>query len=270
MATQFPYLVAPYSALADVYNRAGFAEYARQITPRYISYAQSIDWAGLRIIDMGCGTGASTWYLAERGYRAFGIDNNPHMLAQAQAYQPNEGEETTDLAFDPPTFIEMDIRHLESPIGPVDMVMAVGGVLNAIQSLRELESVFIQVYRALAGGKLFIFDLRTIRGLASEVGDRDDVYYDNGQDLTVTIRNQFSYETLSNTRHYLIYRQHENAWQRQDEIHIERGYPTQGLVAMLERNNFRVAAVLTPDIQPFDVQKDTTGRAVFVVQKKDD
>ncbi len=268
MATQFPYLVVPYSALAEVYNRAGFADYARISTPRYISYAQSIDWAGLRVIDIGCGTGASTWYLAERGYRAFGIDNNSHMLAQAQIHP--DDVDLSDLAFDPPTFVEMDIRHLESPIGPVDMVLAVGGVLNAIQSLRELESVFVQVNKALDAGKLFIFDMRTIRGLASEVGDRDDVYYDNGEDLTVTIRNQFSYETLSNTRHFLIYRQIEGGWQRQDEIHFERGYPTQGLVAMLERNNFRVAAVLTPDIQPFDVQKDTTGRAVFVVQKKED
>jgi SAM-dependent methyltransferase len=268
MAYQLPYLVAPYSALAEVYNRAGFADYARMSTPRYISYAQSINWAGLRVIDIGCGTGASTWYLAERGYRAFGIDNNSHMLAQAQIYT---GEaDVADLAFDPPTFLEMDIRHLESPIGPVDMVMAVGGVLNAIQSLRELESVFVQVNKALAAGKLFIFDLRTIRGLASEVGDRDDVYYDNGENLMVTVRNQFSYETLSSTRHFLLFRQIDNVWQRQDEIHIERGYPTQGLVAMLERNNFRMAAVLTPDIQPFDVQKDTTGRAVFVVQKKED
>lgn len=268
MPDPYPFLATPYSALAAIYNRAGFADYARRSTPRYISYAQSINWAGRRILDLGCGTGPSTWYLAEQGYRTVGLDNNAHMLAQAREYPWYEDEGTGELTFDPPAFFEMDMRALESPIGLVDMVIAVGGVLNAIQSLRELESVFVQVYKALEAGKLFIFDLRTIRGLANEVGDGDIVYYDNGYDLMVTVRNQFSYETLSSTRHYLIYQQQGDAWLRQDEIHIERGYPTQGLVAMLERNNFRVAAVLTPDIQPFDVQKDTTGRVVFVAQKR--
>jgi hypothetical protein len=147
-------------------------------------------------------------------------------------------------------------------------VLAVGGVLNAIQSLRELEKTFVQVNQALEPDKLFTFDVRTIRGLANELNDYDSVYYDNNDDLTVTVRNSFSFETLSNTRHYIIWQRQGEAWQRQDEIHVERGYPIQGIIAMLQRAGFEIVAVLTPDMEPFDVQRDTHGQAVFVAQKQ--
>ncbi|MBI5961372.1 MAG: class I SAM-dependent methyltransferase [Chloroflexi bacterium] len=264
-----PFLVAPYSALAGVYNRSGLSDYARQGFPRYITYAQSINWAGFRMLDLGCGTGASTWVGAEQGYRLVGIDNNPHMIEQARAYISSQDETTGHLTFDAPSFEEMDIRQLESPIGEVDMVLAIGGVMNTMQSLRELETSFVRVHQVLGEGKLFMFDMRTIRGLANEIGDGDTVRYDNGENLTVVVRSQFSYETLTSTRHYIILtRSEEGEWLRRDEIHLERGYPTQGIMAVLERNNFQVVSVLTPEMRPFDVQHDMSGRAVFVAQKR--
>jgi SAM-dependent methyltransferase len=266
MNDQLPFLVAPYAALAEVYERAGFADYARQAAPRYLVLAQSLDWAGRRILDIGCGTGVSTRYLAQQGFRVAGVDNNPYMLAQAQRAPASDDPQHAE-ALEPPEFVEMDVRVLESPMGVVDLALAVGGVMNAIQSLRELEQAFAHVSRTLDRGKLFVFDMRTIRGLASRLGDCDTVSYDNEHDLLVLARNQFSYETLSATRHYVIYRQRNLTWERQDEIHIERGYPTQGVIAMLERTGFEVVAVLDPDMRPFDAQTDPHGQAVFCARK---
>jgi SAM-dependent methyltransferase len=270
MYDQLPFLVPPYFALADVYDHAGFSDYARQSIPRYISYAQSIDWAGRRVLDLGCGTGVTTWYVAQQGYRVVGIDNSAPMLAHAQVRGQMQSEEaqTGSQVFDPPSFVQMDIRQLESPLGEVDMVLAVGGVLNAIQSLRELESTFTLVNKALDEGKLFMFDIRTIRGLAVELGNADTIYYDNSFNLSIIAHSQFSFETLSNTHHYMIFQQQGMAWQRQDEIHVERGYPTQGVAAILERTGFEVRGILTPDMEPFDAQTDPHGRAVFVAQKR--
>jgi len=270
MYEQLPFLVPPYSALADVYDRAGFSDYARQSISRYISYAQSIDWAGRRVLDLGCGTGVTTWYIAQQGYRVVGIDSSASMLAHAQVRGQLQTEEegSTPAVFDPPSFVQMDIRQLESPIGSVDMVLAVGGVLNAIQSLRELESTFTLVNKTLDTGKLFVFDIRTIRGLALDPGHSDRIYYDNNFNLSIIGRSQFSFETLSHTCHYMIFQQQGMAWQRQDEIHVERGYPTQGVSAILERTGFEVRGVLTPDMEPFDVQTDPHGRVVFVAQKR--
>ncbi len=266
MSEQPPYEVPAYSALAEVYNQAGLAEYARQSVTRYLNFALSLDWAGRRVLDVGCGTGVSTWILAEQGFYVAGIDNSAPMLAQAQ--QPSADHTDSNLAVDAPTFVQGDMRQFESPIGLVDLALAIGGVMNAISSLRELEHTFAQINKAMEAGKLFIFDMRTIRGLASNLGDCDTVTHDDQHNLTLIIRNRFSYETLSNTRHYMIWRLQGLKWDRADEIHIERGYPTQAVVAMLQRTGFEVVTTLSPDMGAFDTQEDPYGRVIFVAQKQ--
>jgi hypothetical protein len=84
----------------------------------------------------------------------------------------------------------------------------------------------------------------------------------------LVVRNRFSYETLSNTRHYMIWQLHGLKWDRADEIHVERGYPTQAVVAMLQRTGFQAIATLAPDMQVFDHEDDSRGRVVFVAQKQ--
>jgi ubiquinone/menaquinone biosynthesis C-methylase UbiE len=266
MSEQRIYEAPPYSTLAEVYNQAGLADYAQQHTLRYVQYALSLNWAGRRVLDIGCGTGVSTWLLAQQGFRVAGVDNSAEMLAQAQ--QPPEALTVAELGLTPPEFAQGDMRQLQSPLGSVDLALAVGAVINAIPSLRELEQVFGHINRVLEPEKLFIFDVRTIRGLAHDLGDGDTVTYDNRHNLAVMIRNQFSYETLSSTRHYIIFSQQGLKWSRSDEVHIERGYPTQAVVAMLQRTGFVVLATLSPDMEPFDAQQDTHGRAVFVAQKQ--
>lgn len=252
--------VPPYSRLATVYNRAGLAEHARQQTLRYLTLAQSLDWVGRRVLDLGCGTGVSSWLLAEHGLRVFAIDNSAAMLAQAEA----GGADTSSDIYDAPAFLQMDVRQLEAPAGPVDLVLAVGGVINAIASLRELEQVFSRVHRSLEVGKLFIFDLRTLSGLAAS-GTRDRVLFDNQHDLFLVARSQFSYELQRSTIHYTIFARAGNlTWERADETHFERSYPLQGVSALLERVGFRVLAVLSETLEPLDVLQGASQWAVFV------
>ncbi|MBN1200306.1 MAG: class I SAM-dependent methyltransferase [Anaerolineae bacterium] len=263
MVERMQYEVSAYSALADVYDRAGFSSSTEWNTSQYVAYAQSMDWAGRRIVELGCGTGISARWLAQQGYMVAGIDVSPHMLKQAQINIDQAGQSILI----PPEFHPMDMRVLDSPMGPADMVLAISGVINALANLRELEHTFMRVSHAVEIDKLFVFDVRTIRGLASVHSNGDVIYYDNGEDLMVIVRNYFNFETLSSTRHYIIWRQENNLWLRRDEIHVERGFPIQAIIAMLQRAGFTVITTLNPNLEPFDPHADNSEWVVFFAQK---
>ncbi len=262
MTDTTPFLVPPYARLAQVYDRAGYADYGVNMLPRCMNYLfTAANWAGRHVLDLGCGTGRGTMWLAEQGYRAVGVDVSEAMIAQART---NVNVHAESLDFAQPDLLQMDMRVLESPLGRMDLVVALGGVINALHSLRDVEMTLRRVHAALEVGKPFLFDLRTVQGLANleRTGQADNV--DNLADLTITVRDQFSYETLSNLRSYTIWQRATGGWQRSDERHVERGYPLTALVALLERAGFEDISVLDLAFEPFDVQGDPYGRAVFV------
>ena len=55
-----------------------------------------------RVVDIGCGTGATTAILNRHGVEAFGIDLSPNMIAQAQRLNP-------DLSFRSGSMLELDV-----------------------------------------------------------------------------------------------------------------------------------------------------------------
>lgn len=262
MNDQSPFLVSPYAALAQIYDRAGFANYARRNATHYVEQAQLMDWVGRRVLDLGCGTGAASWALAERGFSVVGVDASAEMIARAEEERQMVLEQGDGVARVPEQFIHMDMRMLELP-GKFDMVLAIGGVMNALTSLRELEQTFGRVFRVLEPQRMFVFDAWTIQGLATLFGSRDEVYHDNATNLTVVQRHQFSYETLSVTTHMMIFQQERMVWQRQDEIHTLRAFPIQGIRAMLERTGFAPPTVVTTDMRPFDPGDPSVGRVLI-------
>ena len=262
MSEQNPQSAPPYTTLAEVYNRAGLAAYAAELVPHIIEYLQSHNWAGRRVIDLGCGTGVTSWWMAQRTMRVVGIDASAAMLAQAET-QPD----TIASQFEPPMFVHMDMRELESPIGAVDLVLALGGVLNYIPSLRELDRTFARVHDALEMGQFFLFDLHTIRGLSGCDTRLDTLVYDDFKELAITRRSRFSFETLSTTHTYTIWQRLNKYWLRSDETHVLRGFPTQGVIGLLERTGFTVPAVLSPSLDQIDPAHDASDRVVILAAK---
>ncbi len=270
MTKSLSFRVEPFAALAEVYVQAGFADYGLDSVATYVNYAQSLNWAGRRVLDVGCGPALTTWWLTENGYRAAGIESSPYLLALAQQIiEAKVAEaEANNIMHAPPELVRGSLTQIESPIGAVDLVIAVNGVVNNVLNLQELGQMFAGVWRALEPGKLFMFDVHTLRGLSANAGQPDRVIYDNGTDLTVIARCAFSFETLTNVQNLMIFRRAGECWRRQDEQHVQKGYPVMGIAALLERSNFVVDSILNPDMSPFDAAVDPYGRAVFVARKR--
>src|SRR5690606_32786743 len=152
-------------------------------------------------------------------------DDNAAMLEQAR----RNAATAADLRAASPEFVQADLRTFESPFGPADLALALGGVVNALQSLRDVDMALERVYASLAPGKPFIFDVRTIRGLADPGEGEQPAAFDDGEALAITVQTEFNYESLSSVHAYTIWQREGELWRRSDEVHRERGYPLQAL-----------------------------------------
>lgn len=250
--------VQQFTALAEVYRAAGFAEYSQSLGPRLIDIAFEMEWTGRSLLDLGCGTGDAAAWFAERGFRAVGVEQSTAMLRQATPLAENSMHDVQ--------FVHSDIRTYKPDIR-FEMVTCMGGTLNYLPTLRDLESTFRVASEALEPDKLFIFDVRTIYGL-SRSANADRVLFDNGEDILVLTRSDFSFETLSLTVQYNILRHDGKAgWQRADEMHVLRGYPLQGVIRLLTQAGFKVERTLTPDLEPVGEQHNEE-MLLFIVRKE--
>lgn len=259
-ATQVP----PFTALAPVFDQAGFAHRAVQTIQRYLSYALEQGWAGRRVVDVGCRTGAASWWLAEQGYRVTGVDEHPALIKVAETRLT-----TRELALsNAPDFIECDLRALDTIPGPADLLLAIDGALHAANSLRELETILAGMYTLLDEGKGVIFDMETIGGLAASAEIDTMALYDDPQTLTILAQPRFNFETFTRTTRLTIWQRGDSdCWQRADEAHTARGYPVQAIRTVLERCGFELHALLSTDMQPVDPGGTLPERVVFVAAK---
>jgi SAM-dependent methyltransferase len=248
-----------YDILAAVYNRLKLADFALATTPRILNHIQRADWLGRRILDLGCGTGASAHWLASYGYIITGIDREAKMLASAR--RPN----TSSVHFE-----QQDIRKLDSSHGIYDLIFALN-VMNELESLNDLKAVFDGVHPILEARKLFIFDMHTIQGLTVSSDIKDSIVV-NDNDLTVMLQNQYDYERQLSTRRYLIFRHEETAensqWHRSEASVLLRAFPIQAVAALLQRSGFGSVSVLNLDLAPIEPGTASVTRAIFVAKKE--
>ena len=243
-----------YAPLALIYERIGMSDFAERMTPQIILYAQAHDWLGRRVVDLGSGTGVSARWLANRGYNTTAIDSSPSMLHAAQQTFNGEG-----LGL---RWLHGDIRALND-LHDLDLALALD-TFNELNSLRELEGVFASVYRCLNPGKLLIFDLHTIEGLAQN-GSASEFIYDS-EDLVVFGANRFDYERLASLSEYTIFSRSGSAWEREFAPRIRRGFPIQVVSALLARVGFGIMALLDERFASVDAAAQTR-RVIFFAQK---
>jgi SAM-dependent methyltransferase len=248
-----------YAVLAPVYDEIGMAAFAKNVTPALIDYAQRIDWLGRRIVVLGCGTGASIEYLSQYPYTLMGVDIAPEMLAIARKKIEASGSSVK--------LFQQDIRELGANIGSGDMLLALN-VMNELNSLRDLESVFTGAARILEKGKLFIFDMLTVQGLTETGVTGDNLIHNNPGRLTVVSSNDFDYERQMHTVQYLIFQREGDSWRRSEAKRILRAFPVQAVGSLLQRSGFNAGRILNANLEPYEPGISRAGRVVFVAEKQ--
>lgn len=252
-------MVADYDVLSTVYNELGMSDFARQMAPRLLDFAQRNDWLGRQILDLGTGTGAGMQWLAQHGYIMTGIDQSNAMLTIARQYY-NEDRFKVRLE-------EQDVRALQN-IDSIDMAIAFD-VLNELENLKDLEATFKSVYRVLKANKWFIFDMYTIEGLVERTRTGDKLVHED-ENLTIFTNNTFDYERQTQNRRFIIYRRQpaDDAWIRQEGQRILRAYPVQGLSGLLQRCGYSVEHILNTNLTPYRPGNVGTTRVIIIAQKR--
>ncbi len=249
--------MSQYAILAPIYETIGLSAFADTLTPQLLDYAQGSDWLGRHILDLGCGTGVATRWLATKGYSLTGIDHSPEMLTEAAR------------RFDARGFgVEWrhgDIRALPSLGEHYDMAIALD-VMNELASLRELEAVFQGVWKALGTNKWFIFDMHTIQGLMEQANHPFAIWM-NTEDLFVTANQHVDYDRQTLTASVHIFRRSSQMYVRQSAERVLRGFPVQAVTALLGRANFGIIGVFSPRFEAVDPANANASRVIIAARK---
>jgi len=102
------------------------------------------------VIDLGCGTGEHSRFLAGEGFQALGLDRSETMLAKAQ-------EKTLPSNLQ---FVLGEIQSLAEVVkGRFGAAISLGNTLVHLRELQDLEQAFASVVHVLESGGIFLFQI---------------------------------------------------------------------------------------------------------------
>lgn len=116
--------------------------YGRDLRPEFTRYFDNRDIAGLEALDLGCGEGRYSLYLAGKGCRVTAIDRSPEGVRKLLSTAGKQ--KATVSAIVPVSAIVMDIAEFSFPESRFDIIVAATVLDHLENGLRQ---------RAIAGVK---------------------------------------------------------------------------------------------------------------------
>lgn len=258
-----------YTSFASVYDQfmdnvpyGEWAEYLHGLLKEY----QVHD--GL-VLELGCGTGTMTEFLAGYGYDMIGVDFSEEMLEIAMEKRDRSGHDIL--------YLLQDMREFEL-YGTVRAVVSLCDSINYVLEKEELEQVFRLVNNYLDPGGIFIFDFNTEYKYREILGNRtiaenredcgfiwDNYYYEeehiNEYELTLFIRagQKASGDEAPGS-------QTEEEWFRRfQETHIQKGYTLEGIQSALENAGMDFLCAYDADTRKAPVEKS---ERIYVIARE--
>jgi SAM-dependent methyltransferase len=216
---------SPYDQVADMYH----ALWADWYLPAAIPALEKLFFAnlpnGARILDLCCGSGHVTKELVKRGYHVTGIDNSVELISLARKELPR-----TDLRVQDATALNLEMRF--------DGVLSTFDSLNHILNLDDLQRVFECVYRVLAPGGLFVFDMNLDEAYSMDLREWS---VDISERSVGMVRGQ--YDSASQRAFteliWFVKTDEDSLWRRYRSVVEQRCYPQSDILLRLSRAGFR-------------------------------
>ncbi len=251
-----------YDSLSILYDRLQDGEPAERLSA-YASelvstFGTTLDGRGdgrdgrRLLLDLGCGTGAFSRDMAERGFDVIGIDASDGMLRQAMEATP---QDSSDILY-----LQQDITRFEL-FGTVDAICCLTDTVNHITSPSALQRMLRLCRQYLNPEGIFVFDVATRRHFSRRLGSR--TIYEVGDETVLFWKNAFSRATGLNTADLVLFTKNgDGTWTRGDETIRERAYGVAQLTAMLRTAGFHGIRVF--DALRHSPASPSSGRVFFV------
>jgi len=219
-----------YDRYAVIYDRSGQIGFSLRMIPYLQKLLEQHGLTGGTMLDLACGTGTTALAFAQQGWRVYGVDGSPAMLAQARAKAAEAGQHLL--------LSRQDMRAFTLP-EPVDLVTCLFDSLNYLLAVEDLQQTFARVAAYLKPGGLFICDMNTIWALA-EIWDHN-TYFQDSDDLSIIMQSEYAEEAhIVAVKVVAFVRQEDGRYERIEETHCERGYPERTVSAAMERAGLTV------------------------------
>ncbi|MDW0109007.1 class I SAM-dependent DNA methyltransferase [Sporosarcina aquimarina] len=226
----------------------------------YPVYVDLIDTAlnGLmdkKILDVACGTGILSVFLAERGADITGIDLSEEMLTIAK--------ERSKDRFPALTFLHQAMQQLDVP-DKYDAAVIPIDSLNYLENLQDVSDTFHRIYEALLPGGLFMFDVHSTF--------KTDILFMESPFTYDSPSISYIWETDEGEEPHSVHselaffvRKDDECYVRFDEVHYQRTFPIMQYVELLEKTGFSVERIFADWTD--DAPEDESERIFFQVRK---
>ncbi|HEV2282269.1 MAG TPA: class I SAM-dependent methyltransferase [bacterium] len=237
-----------YRRYAEAYAKTGQGRFSLQLVPWVAAVLERHGGGTRTLADVACGAGEFAVAMARRGLAVTGIDQSPEMLALARGAADRSGVRIT--------WLEQDMRELRLP-APVDAATCLYDSLNYLVDEGELRQAMGAIAAGLRPGGLFLFDMNTVRGLATRWGNRVWIIQD-ADDAFEANQSEFDYDAgIATLRVNAFLHRQGDLYERVKEVHRERGYPVPAIDAALTCTAFTILGrwgsetfdEVTPDAQ---------------------
>ena len=215
-----------YHALASSYDRLTWDVDYAAVVDFYWQILSKEQLNPRTAVDLACGTGSVSVFLAEKGLDVTGVDMSEEMLCQA-----SQKAMQADL---PIRFVCQRLEKLRLPRG-VDLAVCALDSLDYITDPEDCRQAIFRAYKALNPGGCFIFDVNTPEKLRAMDGQ---VFLDEDQDVYCVWRGEFDEKTNICTYGMDLFQRQGAAWQRSWEEHREYAYSREQLTQYLKDAGF--------------------------------
>jgi SAM-dependent methyltransferase len=227
-------MTSGYTVLPLVYDRwqkSYGKDYSGLILPRLLATLRALDVHPGRMLDLACGTGSLALHMERRGWKVWGVDGSPLMIAAARAKLRGPGVRVS--------FLKQDMRDLRLP-EPVDLVTCMFDSINHLPGKADLLKTFRAVAAALRPGGYFVFDVNNERCFM-KLWTRDGVV--RHRDFTLVFQSMYDRPRKTAFSRVTLFLRRGPVYERSEEIVCERYFPRAVVAELLGRAGFAVTRV---------------------------